>query len=66
MKNFYQNLQTAFMSAGWLMMGTGVMGWVIEGMFPAPYPTGSFIVGAVFVALSYAAKRWLRDKPAQA
>ena len=48
------------MSAVWLMIGTGVMGLVIEGMFPVPYPTGSFIVGAVFVALLYAAKRRLR------
>ena len=59
MKQILINMQTAFMNAGWLMVGTGVMGWVIDGVFPASYSTGSFLVGSAFVVLSYLAKRYL-------
>jgi hypothetical protein len=60
MNHFYQNLQTAFLSAGWLMMGTGIHGWVVKDIYPERYATGSFVVGAVFVALSYVAKKYLQ------
>lgn len=60
MKNFYQNLQTAFMSAGWIMVGTGIFGWAFKGIYPGRYATGSFVVGAVFVVLCYIAKKYLQ------
>ena len=56
----------AFNTAGWLMVGTGVMGWVVEGVLPTPYPTGSFIVGVAFVVLPYCFGYLFKAKPSKA
>jgi hypothetical protein len=58
MKLDFKGMQTSFMTAGGLMIGTGIMGLVLDGVpFPRAYSMGSLIVGSVMVIAAYAAKR---------
>lgn len=66
MKIDFKGMQTSFMTAGGLMVGTGIMGLVLDGtIFPVGYAKGSLIVGSVMVIVTYVAKRFLKpEQPA--
>lgn len=66
MKLDFKGMQTSFMTAGGLMIGTGIMGLALGvTFFPAGYAKGSLIIGSVMVIASYAAKRLLKpEQPA--
>jgi hypothetical protein len=57
-KTFLKNISTAFRSAGWLMIGTGLMIWIFNRMSTladsfSQYATGSLIVGGCFVLIDF-------------
>jgi hypothetical protein len=61
MKLDFKGMQTSFMTAGGLMIGTGIMGLMLDGVpFPRAYSIGSLIVGSVMVIAAYAAKRFFK------
>jgi hypothetical protein len=63
MKLDFKGIQTSFMTAGGLMVGTGIMGLMLDGVpFPRAYSMGSLIVGSAMVIVFYAAKRLLSNK----
>jgi hypothetical protein len=53
-----QKVRTAFWNAGWLMVGTGAVAWLlqVDGL-AGQWARGSVAVGSVFVLLAYVAKR---------
>ena len=63
MKLDFKGMQPSFITAGGLMVGTGIMGLFLDGsLFPTGYAKGSLIIGLVMVIAAYAAKRFIKPE----
>jgi hypothetical protein len=62
MKNILMSVTPAFKTAGFLMIGTGLMVWLMCGKSCERYSLGSSVVGAVFVLMALAVQRLLDDE----
>jgi hypothetical protein len=57
MKNILMSVTPAFKTAGFLMIGTGLMVWLMCGKSCERYSLGSSIVGIVFVLAALVAQK---------